>query len=170
MRTLALVALAAVAMLASCDGDSEPAQDPPESPAPERPDLAAGRLGDIQRELRSFEPSVMAVRDLPGVEPILKHQEERVGHKAAEAGLRADLSGKGVGYLYRYESNRLAEIAAPGFLGGDDGWAGGVGVCGPNVYFTDGLDQKQRDRWSPAAERAIRRIDPECRNLSHLVI
>ena len=173
LRWLVAALLTAAAAFASgCDGESDVDRDGPEAPQAARvPDLAHGRLGAIQRELRRFDTSVVPAGDLPVVQPLLRRQTRRVGERiSARAGLEVDMSGRGTGLLYRYESARLAEVAAGGFLAEGNSGFNGVHVCGANVYFVRGMKPgRAGENWPSAAESAVRRADPACRQTAMLI-
>lgn len=77
------------------------------------------------------------------------------------AGLRVDLPGADVGYVYHYRSAPVAKGKVNSFLGFSDG--GLITGCGSYVWFTDpqGARRRGEEEWRESVRRSVRLVEPE---------
>jgi hypothetical protein len=132
--SLALIALAA----SSCGGgDERPSSSTQGSNVANRVDAAA--LTPLYERLLNLKFSVEVVRgsDLSVIQLISSPGERRRKNLPRTVrpsiALRTDLRGNANAFVYRFQSAKLAEAAAPSLLGY---WGDGVQGCGRTVFFT----------------------------------
>jgi len=165
-----VILIGLVLTAAACgDGDSETGR--PASASAEPQPVAAGKLGGLQRRLERMGYSVDLVepKELPRRAPEVSPEERRRKGLPKEArphlGLRTQLPGGAIGFVYRYSSPDLAAAMAPAFMG--HVWGGRqVWGCGRNVFFarsgvTKGRATEPTSNWLPDTTAALRRAG-EC--------
>lgn len=144
MRSLrrSIVALAAAILVLwgqGCggDGDSEP---------PTASETAARELADLAAISSDRGAEAIPAGELP---------------PGPLGGLRVDLPGAAVGYVYRYRSASAVKGKASSFLGFSDG--GLITGCGSFLFFTDpqGARSRGEEEWRESVRRGVRLVEPE---------
>lgn len=109
------------------------------------------------------------------VSPRERQREEIPAKVPTLAGSRIDLGGDATAYVYRFESEVLAQAAAPGFL--LDSNYNEVAGCGRHIYYTDArrvrrdqLLRRPRDSWQGEVHESLRKVDPGCRTGSSFAV
>jgi hypothetical protein len=157
-----VILIGSVLAVAACGGGDGKAEGPA-SASPEPQSVATGELGDLQRRLErvGYPVELVEPNGLPRRAPEVSSGERRRKGLPKEArpdlGLRTQLPGSAIGYLYRYSSADLAAAIAPSFMGHVWGRRA-VSGCGRNVFFARGGVAQGRaiDKWLKDTTAALR--------------
>jgi hypothetical protein len=139
--TALLLALAAT----GCDRDEGADPRPDSTPAVET--ASTRTLARLQRSLDDrYAVTAIAPADLPRTEALFtpSRAQETPSKLTPIDGLRAELADGTTGHVYRYETEDLAQLAAPSLLRRDLFF--GVQGCGRTVFFS-GSDGGAGKRW-----------------------
>jgi hypothetical protein len=173
----------AIVGTAGCGGgNDESATSPSGTPAAQGTAAQAllgrplpGELAALVRRLArsGYAVEVIERRDLPTkaliVSPQRRRRENLPKTARPKVGLRVELPGKGVGYLYRFASHDLALAAGSSFLLW--GVVDGVSGCGRDVYFQrKGNRNPQAADWSAEVGSFLHRTVPSCQEAFQVVI